>query len=229
MHHNSGARPSVIFSGESIGSGRVPPKKEYGAIPTTTTTTGHRNHIPKERSDRVLSGVMPLLSRNHTDNFVMGIKRLFASGTSYKRPAETESERDRQEMAQAETPHPVSWLALFSYSTFVERIWMSLGLLFAGMAGLCLPTWLILLAKALDTFSDIARILLAPGDGTGEQAWDLLNSELNKLIVSFAVLGAISLVRNVFIFGTYYIYCCILCIFCRTGDEEEENEPSITK
>jgi len=92
--------------------------------------------------------------------------------------------------AKSESDQPkISLLALFSYSTNKERVLMFFGLIIAGFAGLCLPAWLVLLARSLDTFSNLANL-----GNAGLDIAEILQQQLNELIAAFAILGVISLV-----------------------------------
>ena len=59
---------------------------------------------------------------------------------------------------------------------------------------ICLPVWLLLLAQSLEIFNQIGSIIAAGGSYT------ILLDEMYKLIYSFAIVGAISLVS-----GTTYV------------------------
>jgi len=113
-------------------------------------------------------------SKNHSQDFVEWWRDLFHFNLKDEKPA----------------PKRVSLLALLAYSTNKERAWMFLGIFFAFVAGLCLPAWLVMLARALDTFSQLATLIIA---GAADKAFEALKQELNNLCWGFAVLGAISL------------------------------------
>lgn len=95
--------------------------------------------------------------------------------------------RFRQEAEVAEGPQKVSLMALFSFATTRERWLMLAGLVSAGVAGLAMPVWLLLLAQSLETFNNLGIIISAGGDTS------ILMDEMNKLIISFAIVGAVSL------------------------------------
>ena len=81
----------------------------------------------------------------------------------------------------------VSFMTLFSFST-TQEVWLMLaGLVSSSIAGLSMPVWLLLLAQSLETFNNIGKIVNAGGDIS------VLQDEMDKLVISFAVLGAVSL------------------------------------
>jgi ATP-binding cassette subfamily B (MDR/TAP) protein 1 len=88
----------------------------------------------------------------------------------------------------------VSLATLLSYSTLKERALMSFGVIMATLTGLGLPTWLVLLARTLDTFSNLA--ILMDKLGSVDDLMELLRSELNKLCMAFAIVGFICLVSG---------------------------------
>mmetsp|Transcript_13772 Transcript_13772/g.29973 ORF Transcript_13772/g.29973 Transcript_13772/m.29973 type:complete len:1335 (+) Transcript_13772:61-4065(+) len=88
----------------------------------------------------------------------------------------------------------VGLFALFDYSTKNERMLMIVGIIMAAIAGLSMPVWLLLLAQSLEVFNQIGSIIAAGGSYT------ILLDEMYKLIYSFAIVGAISLVS-----GTTYV------------------------
>lgn len=90
----------------------------------------------------------------------------------------------------------IGLLKLLQYATKTERSLMLLGIVMAAISGLCMPTWLLLLAQSLSTFNQIGQLLAT----VGEQAIDILLGELYKLIYSFAIVGAITLIS-----GTLYV------------------------
>jgi ATP-binding cassette subfamily B (MDR/TAP) protein 1 len=81
---------------------------------------------------------------------------------------------------------------------------MVAGLVSAGIAGLAMPVWLMLLAQSLETFNDIAKIVRAGGN------MSILVDQMNQLIYSFAIVGAVSLFS-----GTFYV-----AIFTYTGERQ---------
>ena len=87
----------------------------------------------------------------------------------------------------------VSLWRLLSYSTAKERCLMILGLVMATISGLGLPAWLVLLARSLDTFSNLAALIQRLGD---DGLMELLENELRNLCVAFAVVGLICLVSG---------------------------------
>ena len=99
----------------------------------------------------------------------------------------------------------VNFLALLSYSTTREKWLMALGLLMAGISGLAVPTWLVLLAKGLNQFSNLGFLINA-----GVNLMDVVQQELNKLVVAFAILGGISLLS-----GSLYV-----SIWTYTGEKQ---------
>lgn len=85
----------------------------------------------------------------------------------------------------------VSLSTLLSYSTRQEKWLMALGIFMATIAGLGIPAWLLLLARALDTFSNLA-VLIERSDGAAG-LYDLLEQELLKLCIAFACVGVVCL------------------------------------
>ena len=90
-------------------------------------------------------------------------------------------------------PKRVSAMALLSFSTPKEKMLMLLGTFSAGIAGLSMPVWLLLLAKSLDTFNNIGKLMNEVG---GEAAINLLTDQLYQLCWSFAVVGFVSLLSG---------------------------------
>jgi len=88
----------------------------------------------------------------------------------------------------------VGLFVMFRYSTNKERMLMVVGILMAAIAGLSMPIWLLLLAQSLEIFNQIGSIIAAGG------SIDILLDEMYKLIYSFAIVGAISLIS-----GTTYV------------------------
>ncbi|KAL7518514.1 hypothetical protein ACHAWX_003334 [Stephanocyclus meneghinianus] len=97
----------------------------------------------------------------------------------------------------------VSLSTMLSFSTPNERALMCVGILMATIAGFGIPVWLILLARALDTFSNIA--VLIEVSGGANSIMDVLRQELNKLCIAFAVVGLISLVCG-FVYVSLWTY-----------------------
>jgi ATP-binding cassette subfamily B (MDR/TAP) protein 1 len=106
--------------------------------------------------------------------------------------------------ATATEPRKIGFLSMFYFSTLNEKILMIVGLFSAAIAGLAMPVWLLLLAKSLETFNDIGTIVAAGGDIS------ILQDEMNKLIYSFAIVGAVTLVS-----GT-----CYVAIWSYTGETQ---------
>lgn len=99
------------------------------------------------------------------------------------------------EVAQGESKkRRVGLLALFDYSTKNERWLMVVGIIMAAVAGLSMPVWLLLLGESLEVFNQIGTLIAAGGSVT------ILLDEMYKLIYSFAIVGAISLIS-----GTAYV------------------------
>lgn len=73
----------------------------------------------------------------------------------------------------------------------------------ATFTGLGIPAWLILLARSLDTFSSLATLMTKAGENV--DLFELLRSELNKLCVAFAIVGAVCLVTG-FIYVSIWTY-----------------------
>ncbi len=73
----------------------------------------------------------------------------------------------------------------------------------ATFTGLGIPTWLILLARSLDTFSSLATLMGKAGENV--DLFELLRTELNKLCVAFAIVGGVCLVTG-FIYVSIWTY-----------------------
>jgi ATP-binding cassette subfamily B (MDR/TAP) protein 1 len=99
--------------------------------------------------------------------------------------------------AAPESPPKVSLLALLSFSTRRERWLMGFGILWAGVSGLAMPVWLLLLANSLDTFNNLGKIISTVGSAA---AADQLKSQMDTLIWSFVILGVVSLFS-----GSFYV------------------------
>jgi hypothetical protein len=106
----------------------------------------------------------------------------------------------------------VGFLALFSFSTVNERWWMALGTIFAIISGLAMPTWLLLLAKSLETFNNIGKLIASGADPS------ILVDQIYQLIYSFAVVGGVTLVSGMysetfayFFRGLIIMYSYLLC------------------
>lgn len=104
-----------------------------------------------------------------------------------------------------DAPAKVSFLSLLSYSTTKEKCLMAFGLVMAAISGCAVPTWLILLANGLDKFSNLGFLINA-----GANLMDVVQEELNKLVIAFAILGAISLIA-----GSLYV-----SIWTYTGEKQ---------
>ena len=109
-----------------------------------------------------------------------------------------DKQRKQQEQVGEEDQQKqrIGLLTLLQYATRTERSLMLLGIVMAAISGLCMPTWLLLLAQSLSTFNQIGQLLAT----VGEEAIDILLGELYKLIYSFAIVGAITLIS-----GTLYV------------------------
>ena len=90
-------------------------------------------------------------------------------------------------------PERVSAMALLSYSTRREKWLMLGGLISAGVAGLAMPVWLLLLAKSLETFNNLGKLINSVG---GDAAVEILKDQLYQLCWSFAVVGFVSLLSG---------------------------------
>jgi len=101
----------------------------------------------------------------------------------------------------------VSVWRLLSFATVVERCWMVFGLLMATLSGMGIPVWLVLLARALDTFSSLG-VLLSMGGGDAVE--ETLKKEMTKLSAAFLIVGAIT-----FISGSLYVF-----IWTFTGEQQ---------
>ena len=104
-----------------------------------------------------------------------------------------------------DAPAKVGILSLLSYSTTKEKWLMAFGLLMAAVSGCAVPTWLILLANGLDKFSNLGFLINA-----GANLMDVVQEELNKLVIAFAILGGISLLS-----GSLYV-----SIWTYTGEKQ---------
>ena len=111
-----------------------------------------------------------------------------------QQPSEDDSTIIDSSAVATETTKRVGLFALFRYSTRNEKWLMIVGIIMAAVAGLSMPVWLLLLAQSLEIFNQIGSIIAAGGSYT------ILLDEMYKLIYSFAIVGAISLVS-----GTTYV------------------------
>ena len=98
---------------------------------------------------------------------------------------------------EEETKTKVSLSKLLSFSTKNERWGLAFGVVMASFSGLGIPMWLLLLARSLDTFSSLGKLIDEIG---GDELWEFLRQELNDLCIAFGVVGLISLVA-----GTLYV------------------------
>ena len=118
----------------------------------------------------------------------------------------TENKGDGQIVPRStDAPAKVSILSLLSYSTTKEKCLMAFGLVMAAVSGCAVPTWLVLLANGLDKFSNLGFLINA-----GANLMDVVQEELNKLVIAFAILGAISLIA-----GSLYV-----SIWTYTGEKQ---------
>ena len=101
----------------------------------------------------------------------------------------------------------VSLWKLLSYSTWNERWLMIFGIICATFTGLGVPAWLVLLARSLDTFSNLAALIQRVGS---EGLMETIEQELLRLCVAFAIVGLICLVT-----GTIYV-----SIWTYTGEKQ---------
>ena len=70
-----------------------------------------------------------------------------------------------------------------------------------------MPAWLLLLAKSLETFNDLGKLINSVG---GEAAVEILKNQLYQLCWSFAVVGFVSLLS-----GSIYV-----SIWTYTGEKQ---------
>ena len=114
---------------------------------------------------------------------------LLKSFTQQTAPTLLLDDKQKQQQEQAgeedQQKQRIGLLTLLQYATKTERSLMLLGIVMAAISGLCMPTWLLLLAQSLSTFNQIGQLLAT----VGEQAIDILLGELYKLIYSFAIVG----------------------------------------
>ena len=129
------------------------------------------------------SGLCAAGATNPTESLIKAISLKHVEETTFESTTTTPSK-----------PSKIQFFSLFRYSTTNERIWLSFGTLMSAISGLSMPVWLLLLAESLETFNRIGSIIAAGGSYT------ILLDELYKLIYSFAIVGAISLVC-----GTTYV------------------------
>ena len=113
----------------------------------------------------------------------------FTQQTAAAAPTLLDDKQKQQQQEQVgdedQQKQRIGLLTLLQYATKTERSLMLLGIVMAAISGLCMPTWLLLLAQSLSTFNQIGQLLAT----VGEQAIDILLGELYKLIYSFAIVG----------------------------------------
>mmetsp|Transcript_6782 Transcript_6782/g.11064 ORF Transcript_6782/g.11064 Transcript_6782/m.11064 type:complete len:1348 (+) Transcript_6782:228-4271(+) len=162
-----------------------PPKQSTKNLTSTT-----KHHLLKssylEQYNSVRGTALPLSRAANFDDFLR-----------YFRCANPKYNPNNQQVAK------VGLWSLLSYSTPQERLWMVLGIIMATFTGLGIPAWLILLARSLDTFSSLATLMAKAGENV--DLFELLRSELNKLCIAFAIVGAVCLVTG-FIYVSIWTY-----------------------
>eukprot|EP00978_Attheya_sp_CCMP212_P033859 scaffold138886_cov47-Attheya_sp.AAC.1 len=94
----------------------------------------------------------------------------------------------------------VSFLSLLMFSTRKEKGLMALGLVAAFFYGLGLPVWLLLLARALDTFNNLSILGDTILEGGSVALFDLIEDELYEMVLAFVYVGIVSLFT-----GTIYV------------------------
>lgn len=149
--------------------------------------------VPKSTDDApqtfYTSGLCAAGTTNPTDSLIKAISLKHVEETTFEPTDETQPK-----------PKKISFFSLFHYSTNKERAWLSFGTIMSAISGLSMPIWLLLLAESLETFNQIGSIIAAGGSYT------ILLDQMKKLIHSFAIVGAVSLVC-----GTAYVaiwqYC----------------------
>lgn len=168
------------------------PEKSTKSLTAASDSNSKSNkHLLKssylEEYNHVRANAMPLSRAANWETFLSYFK---CADPNYSQPSP-------KEMAK------VSLWTLLSYSTRTERALMILGVIMATFTGLGIPAWLILLARSLDTFSSLAALMNQIGENGDVMA--LLQSELNKLCVAFAVVGVICLLTG-FIYVSIWTY-----------------------
>ena len=141
-----------------------------------------------EEYNHVRANAIPLTRAANHDAFL-----------SYFRCADPNRAPTQKEIAK------VSLWTLLSYSTPKERMLMMLGVLMATFTGLGVPSWLILLARSLDTFSSLAALMNNANENQSADLMTLLRTELNKLCAAFAIVGIICLITG-FIYVSIWTY-----------------------
>ena len=142
---------------------------------------------------------MPLMTESHggTDKFL-----------DYFNCCRKAADADDELIAQNDSKSTkVSLMKMLSFSTCGEKWLMAFGLICAFFAGLGIPTWLGLLANALDTFSNLGRLINA---GAGDGLMATLQDQLLQLSLAFMIVGAI-----VFVTGSMYV-----AIWTYTGEQQ---------
>lgn len=99
----------------------------------------------------------------------------------------------------------VPFFRLLQFSTTRERVYMVIGVIFAIISGFAMPVWLVLLARGLDKFSNLGFLIEA-----GVDLMEVVEKELNRLVISFAILGGVSLVS-----GSVYV-----SLWTYTGEQQ---------
>ncbi|KAL3929994.1 MAG: hypothetical protein SGARI_004610, partial [Bacillariaceae sp.] len=143
---------------------------------------------------------MPLMTESHggTDKFL-----------DYFNCCQKAADNDDELIAQNNTKSTkVSIWKMLSFSTGGERWLMVFGLICAFFAGLGIPVWLGLLANALDTFSNLGRLINANPGNSG--LMDTLQDQLLQLSLAFMIVGVI-----VFVTGSMYV-----AIWTYTGEQQ---------
>ncbi|KAL3780127.1 hypothetical protein HJC23_001316 [Cyclotella cryptica] len=193
FYHTSVASFHQLASSPNLTS-MIMASTDNPTIPTsvessTRSKEKHRpnlEHQPPSRTLQVHESIFKLYSDARADAFPLSRaanRNEFMSYFSWGDP-----DRDPQQTQTAK----VSLSTMLSFSTPKEKALMSVGILMATIAGFGIPVWLILLARALDAFSNMAVVIEISG-GTNS-LMDELRQELNKLCIGFAVVGLISLV-----------------------------------
>ena len=152
--------------------------------------TLHKSSTRKIQPDSKLlrSGFIGGGANAATDELLKSFQQAAAASTKQQ----TALENTQQVAQQPNEKNRVGLFTLLKYSTTNERYLMSIGILMAAISGLCMPTWLLLLAQSLDTFNQIGQLIAT----MGPDAVNVLLGELYKLIYSFAIVGAITLISG---------------------------------
>ena len=154
--------------------------------------TLHKSSTRKIQPDSTLlrSGFIGGGANAATDELLKSFQQAAAAST--KQQTALENTQQDQQKQQPNEKNRVGLFTLLKYSTTNERYLMSIGILMAAISGLCMPTWLLLLAQSLDTFNQIGQLIAT----MGPDAVNVLLGELYKLIYSFAIVGAITLISG---------------------------------